>query len=358
MKHDAFPSAWPLAALLAGPLPSQLPTSSAGGEALVPYPLSVRLLDVVDGARRADPRAARTDVPASWAGLMAVDHVQGVALTDAALAALQPARALVDELRVMAGKACDEALGEEERGELDLAFQGALRRLDELARNADHHGIPLLGGELDVYALGRTLRELPVLIDLPDVRPAALGLSQANVRTIPAAYHALALLDVAEIENLRTTLELARQLLLDGAPTGGLREVQRILGRMRGLALRASDATLNSGARMLVDRHFRADAERIEHIASAATYAGVPLLDGSTDVDLQGAPPLPLTLAFDLPDVTLDGLGLEGATLLTISAAFAALASIEDALADVEQHRRELESAAEQLSDGTQLQLR
>jgi len=185
----------------------------------------------------------------------------------------------------------------------------------------------------------------------------ALGLEGTHVRTQLAARAALALLDraVEGFAGSRIDLELARQELVDGPASGGLSEVQRVLRRMRGLALRCVDGTLGSGARAAFETRFRSDVERIEHVARAAKYGGLQLLDGSVDVDLQGAPPLGLTLHLDLPDATVEGLGLAGAALLTVSTASAALVSIEAALVTVADHREALASAAEQLADGLQL---
>ena len=131
--------------------------------------------------------------------------------------------------------------------------------------------------------------------------------------------------------------------------TRALRADTRHLEEMRELAVRASDGTLNTGERAAADAAFQARIAWIDAIASDTTFWDIPVMDGTVDVCVDGVP-----VFFDLPDATDGALGLDGPNfdLTTGTNAGSALATVDWALAVVQQYRVEIRRDARDLLDG------
>jgi flagellin len=131
---------------------------------------------------------------------------------------------------------------------------------------------------------------------------------------------------------------------------GTLNELNGNLVRMRELAIQASNGTLNTGDRAVIDVEFQALIQEIDRVANQATFNGINLFDGSTT-----------TLSFqvgtesgEIIDVTLED--LSSATLgLTIDVTNAtnaqtALDTIDTAVDTVSNLRGDLGAAQNRLT--------
>ncbi|NOT30790.1 MAG: hypothetical protein HOP15_10130 [Planctomycetes bacterium] len=313
---------------------------------LFPLPQALRLLDVIEGARRGSS-SHRTGQATSGP---AIGYPAGRDLLDQALAAGDFILSRFVEIHGLAIAASNPALSAEERALLDHAYQGELAALAALARTTAFKGIPLIDGSRDVHLVLPPSGGTTILVDLPDWNTTTLGLSGAIANPEDAG-SALDLLDtaIAQVALDRERLSIARQELVEGVPDGGLRELERLLGRMRGLAQQASGRTLMSADRWLLDLRHRSDLVRIDAVAEAAAFEGVALFDGG-QVWLQDV--LGATLVFDLPDADVEGLGLSCAELSTLSNATAALKAIGAALCEVKAQREAVLEAQDALVNG------
>jgi flagellin len=126
---------------------------------------------------------------------------------------------------------------------------------------------------------------------------------------------------------------------------GSLGEVSANLVRMRELAVQASNGTLNSGDRAVLDAEFQDLLGEIDRVAVQTTFNGVNLFDGSTaSLDLQVGTESGETITITLEDSTAGGLGLSSATfdITTASNASAALDTIDSAIDTVSAFRGDL----------------
>lgn len=311
-----------------------------------PYPQALRLLDVIEGARR----ASSSHRPGQGTSGPAIGYPAGRDLLDHALAAGDLILGRSVELGRLAAAASNVALSAEERALLDHAYQGELAALAELVRTTAFKGIPLIDGSRDVLLAVPPSGGTTMFVDLPDWNATTLGLSGA-ITSPQDAQGALDLIDtaIAQVALDRQRLSIARQELVEGVPAGGLREIERLLGRMRGLAESATDGTLGTADRLPLDLRSRSDLARIGAVADAATLEGVALLDGG-QVWLQDV--LGATLVFDLPNADVEGLGLSCAELSTLSNATAALEAIGEALREVKAQREAVLEARDALENG------
>ena len=141
-------------------------------------------------------------------------------------------------------------------------------------------------------------------------------------------------------------------LELLGTTNRGLRREERLLQRMRKLAEEGVNGALNSIERTALEAGFQSRIEELDRVASRTTYQEIPLLDGSHDVCLEGSPPHSIVLFHDLPDASIDGLGLLGINLTTATNAFTSLVPLDVALDAVAEFRVEQKEAQLQLTSG------
>jgi hypothetical protein len=342
--RSTAPRGAPAASRARSPAPSRAPATP-----FFTYPQALRLLALIEGTERsAQPLRRARGTPHELATL---GSPSGRELLDRALDAGDGVVGLAREMRALTVEACNLALSAEQRALLESAYLGRLARLADLTSNTRFKDIPLIDGSCDVeLALPPTGAE-SLLVDLPDWRASALDLPP-TIATLLAAQQALDSVDVAvdRIVEDRLGLSLARQELLEGEPAGGLRELERLLRRMRALAERACNGVLNTGDRTPLDRFLHSDLARLDAVAAAATYEGFPLLGGG-EVLLQGA--LGNTLFFALPDVGAASLGLplETTDLTSVTSATATLETLGEALREVRQQREAVVEAREELSN-------
>jgi flagellin len=145
--------------------------------------------------------------------------------------------------------------------------------------------------------------------------------------------------------------------------TRGLGQEEALLARMRELALQATDGTLTSGARAVLDTEFQSligEVDRIAHQTrhSLAVYEQIPLLNGTRDIYLEGSPPLGILLFHDLPDASASGLGLPGLSgvsfdITSVPQASMALVPIDAALERIVEYQIEQDVARHELTSGS-----
>jgi flagellin len=117
---------------------------------------------------------------------------------------------------------------------------------------------------------------------------------------------------------------------------GALNELNANLVRMRELAVQASNGTLNSGDRAVIQEEFAALIEEIDRVAQQTTFNGVNILDGSTtSLSIQVGTESGETIDLTLEDMQSAALGLSGADISDVSGAQAALDDIDAAIDDV-----------------------
>lgn len=118
---------------------------------------------------------------------------------------------------------------------------------------------------------------------------------------------------------------------------GAMNEVSNILGRMRELAIQASNGTLNDNDRGIIDVEYQALIEEIDRVAGDSVFNEVPLLDSSTSLPIQVGINVSQTITVNTVDATAAGLTASSsagafADVLSTSAATAELATIDDAI--------------------------
>ena len=126
---------------------------------------------------------------------------------------------------------------------------------------------------------------------------------------------------------------------------GALGNVGDMLQRVRDLAVQASNGTLNSGDRAVLDNEFQDLLSEIDRVADQTTFNGVKMFDGSTtSLDLQVGTETGETITITLEDATAAGLGLSGGSfdITTASNASAALDTIDSAIDTVSAFRGDL----------------
>ncbi|MEM7515968.1 MAG: flagellin [Planctomycetota bacterium] len=119
---------------------------------------------------------------------------------------------------------------------------------------------------------------------------------------------------------------------------GSSQEVSNLLGRLRELAVQASNGTLSDDDRTTIDTEFAEVTEEIDRIADETTFNGVALFDGtSTGVSIQVGINSGETIDIGLSDLPTSTLGVDTGSLdvTTQTGAQAALEDIDDAIDDV-----------------------
>jgi flagellin len=150
------------------------------------------------------------------------------------------------------------------------------------------------------------------------------------------------------------SLEQAERNASDGislvqTAEGTLNELNGNLVRMRELAIQASNGTLNSGDRAVIDVEFQQLIEEIDRVANQSTFNGIALFDGTTgtlafQVGVESGETIEVTLQ-DLSSATL-GLGID---VTTATNAQASLDVIDTAVDSVTTLRGDLGAAQNRL---------
>lgn len=131
---------------------------------------------------------------------------------------------------------------------------------------------------------------------------------------------------------------------------GALNEVSNNLGRMRELAVQASNGTLTTGDRAVLDTEFQSLLVEIARVADQTSFNGTSLLDGSSALlEIQVGTQTGQTIAIALGDTTTTQLGLQGVGIDDAAGAQSSLAAIDGALDSVSQRRGMLGAAQNRL---------
>jgi len=94
---------------------------------------------------------------------------------------------------------------------------------------------------------------------------------------------------------------------------GAMQEIGNNLGRMRELAVQASNGTLTTGDRATLDNEFQELISEIDRIATQTAFNGVSLLDGTTaTVGIQVGVNSGQTISMNMTDVDAAALALTG----------------------------------------------
>ena len=134
---------------------------------------------------------------------------------------------------------------------------------------------------------------------------------------------------------------------------GALGETGDNLARLRELAVQASNGTLNSADRAVINTEFTALKDEIARVATETNFNGVSLLDGSTtSLSLQVGIESGQTISVSLQSATQSGLGIDGATFNVSGTAnaTAALNTIDTAINSVASARGSLGAVSNRLS--------
>lgn len=325
----------------------------------VPFPHSLLLLDVLEGTRRAEPRARRTHYPELWNGWPALDPGSSAALLELVLNASRRELRLLQGMRVLALDRLDlgPPSGRNRRHtpeDVVAEFRRRLQELDRLILATRFEGYELLTGATPVVFLFQPPpSEAPQRFFLSDdLSASALGLAGLDIARAADATSALDLLDTAivVVTAARTGFLLAQQDFEEGPPAGGLIAVERILGRLRDLALLASDTHLDTYERALLDARFQSDVSRLDALSARAHYEDIPLLGGGL-VLLQGPGAAGTARIFELPDTGVLALNI-GTDITSVHNALDAVQLLDAARSYVSEQRRALDHAREQLQQG------
>ena len=310
----------------------------------VDWPFSHRLLAVTDGRWPGDP----FDGPDVCGSAIHIPEYKGFELIPVVRGPLDEDLVHLVTMRELATAANDGTLNTVARARLDSAFQAEIAAIDELAHTTLFYGIAVLDGSVDMCVDG-----VPVHIDLPDLTDYGLGLTGASfdVTTVTNALQALVTVDqaIGAVTVHRAEIDRDEIALLEGPADGGLPEQQRVLQRMQGLAVQALDGTLNQAQRAALELAYQEDLTRVGDVARNMHFLTVPLLDGTTDVALQGAPPAFRRHTFDLPNTTAAALGIADTCLDTYADTLAALAALDQAYVTILEQRQRVGDAVDDL---------
>jgi hypothetical protein len=312
-----------------------------GRPVFVPYPRSLRLLDILAGDAAAFPPVRREEYPLFVDGDPAFDPRTGRAVVARGLAALRRDEELLAEMRVvalevLAARAAGAPLVQGSDS-WRARFARSRHAIEVVARTTSVRDIRLLAGDWPrVRLLGRAPGE-PVTLELVPITSAPLSL--ASVDGLSSASAALDLIDASldELRRARTAYFVAEQEL-DGEPVPGLAEVARLCERMRARAVAAADGTLTTSQRAPLDLLYRSDLARLDALA-ALTRSGTLALLADGAVLLQGADGE--SLLFTLSDLP----NLSGTSADTTTNAMYALEGVESVLVFVQEERERVAAA-------------
>jgi flagellin len=166
--------------------------------------------------------------------------------------------------------------------------------------------------------------------------PAGLAISErmrAQLRSLTQA-----------VQNTRSGIDYVR------TADGALGEVGDNLGRLRELAVQASNGTLSPEDRALLGEEAAALTAEIDSVATSTEFNGAPVLDGSGVVTLQVGDDAGETIDVDAIDARAAALGIDSVDLSSEASASASLAAIDAAIDKVSGLRGNLGGLSRELS--------
>ena len=160
---------------------------------------------------------------------------------------------------------------------------------------------------------------------------AGLGISErmrAQVRSLGAASR-----------NAQDGVSLAQ------TAEGAMQEISNNLGRMRELAIQASNGTLNTQDRATLDAEYQELISEIDRIATQTTFNGVNLLNSTSSVSIQVGAQAGETISVNLADVQTSTLGINNGDLSIAGDPATELGAIDTAIDLVTTARGEMGAA-------------
>jgi flagellin len=140
---------------------------------------------------------------------------------------------------------------------------------------------------------------------------------------------------------------------------GAMVEQSNMLQRMRELAVQSSNGTYSSAQRGYLNTEFSKLIEQIDNIANQTTWNDQVLLNGTSNIgisgtsgtfDFQVGATAGQTISLEIGSMTTTDLGVSGLSVSTASGASSAIATIGDALDDINTQRAEIGAAVNQLA--------
>lgn len=122
---------------------------------------------------------------------------------------------------------------------------------------------------------------------------------------------------------------------------GASNSITEQLQRLRELSTQAQNGTYSDSQRAMLDQEFQQGLKSIDQFAEAASFNGIKLLNAETP-SLDIALGSESTSTIQLPDLTLNNLGLAGTDILTSTNAEAAQSQISDVLGLVSDSQAQL----------------
>ncbi|MFT4539838.1 MAG: flagellin [Planctomycetota bacterium] len=131
---------------------------------------------------------------------------------------------------------------------------------------------------------------------------------------------------------------------------GALNETGNILGRMRELAMAATNGTLSTTDRTTLNTEFTALSDEISRIADTTEFNGLSLLDGTTDsAAIQVGINSSQTITISMQTTTSSALGVSSLSVGTAAGANSALSAIDSAIDSVNTARGNLGASQNRL---------
>jgi len=140
---------------------------------------------------------------------------------------------------------------------------------------------------------------------------------------------------------------------------GAMVEQSNMLQRMRELAVQSSNGTYSSAQRGYLNTEFSKLIEQIDNIANQTTWNDQVLLNGTSNIgingvsgqfDFQVGATSGQTISVTIGVMTTTEFGFSGLSVSTASGASSAIATIGDALDDINTQRAEIGAAVNQLA--------
>jgi flagellin len=140
---------------------------------------------------------------------------------------------------------------------------------------------------------------------------------------------------------------------------GAMVEQSNMLQRMRELAVQSSNGTYSSAQRGYLNTEFSKLIEQIDNIANQTTWNDQVLLNGTSNIgingvsgqfDFQVGATSGQTISVTIAVMTTTEFGFSGLSVSTASGASSAIATIGDALDDINTQRAEIGAAVNQLA--------
>lgn len=150
---------------------------------------------------------------------------------------------------------------------------------------------------------------------------------------------------------------VAHQGALDGlslaeTADGALGQVSSSLQRMRELALQSRNGTLGDSDRASLNAEYQALGEEVNRVIGGTSFNGQKILAGDAGTrQINTGPGVHDTLDLSTPDLRADAAlaGATGGSIATAAGSQATLASIDDALESLGQHRAQLGASERRL---------